>query len=118
MKNQICLITPYGPAAPFSVGNAMGRNKLIYGLSRCTVVVASDHQAGGTWAGAVEALKNSYGRVASWTGPGSGAGNSALVEQGAVELSDETSLSDLLREPAAPAAAKDEPSENQLTLGF
>jgi predicted Rossmann fold nucleotide-binding protein DprA/Smf involved in DNA uptake len=96
----------------------MGRNKLIYGLSRCTVVVASDHQAGGTWAGAVEALKNSYGRVASWTGPGSGAGNSALVEQGAVELSDETSLSDLLREPAAPAAAKDEPSENQLTLGF
>ena len=118
MKNQICLITPYGPAAPFSVGNAMGRNKIIYGLARCTVVVASDHEAGGTWAGAVEALKNSYGRVASWTGPGGGVGNSALVEQGAVELRDAVSLSDLLREPAVPAAAKDEPSENQLTLGF
>jgi hypothetical protein len=55
-----------------------------FGLSRCTVVVASDHQTGGTWAGAVEALKNSYGCVASWTGPGGGVGNSALVEQGAV----------------------------------
>jgi predicted Rossmann fold nucleotide-binding protein DprA/Smf involved in DNA uptake len=81
-KGRICLITPYTPAATFSTGNAMGRNKIIYGLSRCTVVVTSDHQTGGTWAGATEALKHSYGRVASWTGPGSGPGNNALVEQG------------------------------------
>jgi predicted Rossmann fold nucleotide-binding protein DprA/Smf involved in DNA uptake len=117
-NDQICLITPYTPAAPFSVGNAMGRNKLIYGLSRCTVVVTSDHESGGTWAGAVEALKNSYGRVVSWNGPGSGPGNSALVKQGAIELSDVTSLNDLLRKPVVPAAAKDASSGNQLMLGF
>jgi predicted Rossmann fold nucleotide-binding protein DprA/Smf involved in DNA uptake len=63
-----CLVTPYTPAAAFSVGNAMGRNKIIYGLARCTIVVATDHESGGTWAGAVETLKNHYGRVASWTG--------------------------------------------------
>lgn len=57
-------------AVPFSVGNAMGRNKIIYGLSRCTIVVATDDGTGGTWAGATEALKNHYGRVASWTGAG------------------------------------------------
>ena len=27
---QICLVTPFTPSAPFSVGNAMGRNKIIY----------------------------------------------------------------------------------------
>jgi len=40
-----------------SVGGAMGRNKLIYGLADFGVVVSSDHKTGGTWGGAVEALK-------------------------------------------------------------
>jgi predicted Rossmann fold nucleotide-binding protein DprA/Smf involved in DNA uptake len=92
---QICLVTPYPPSAPFSVGNAMGRNKIIYGLSRCTIVVASDHETGGTWAGATEALENGYGRVASWMGPGGGAGNRALGQRGAVELSDVNRLGEL-----------------------
>jgi predicted Rossmann fold nucleotide-binding protein DprA/Smf involved in DNA uptake len=115
---QLCLVTPFAPAAPFSVGNAMGRNKIIYGLSRCTIVIASDHATGGTWAGATEALKNRYGRVASWTGPASGAGNGALVKQGAVELSDVTRLGDLLQEPAVPQRINAEAFEAQLTLGF
>jgi predicted Rossmann fold nucleotide-binding protein DprA/Smf involved in DNA uptake len=114
---QICLVTPYVPTAPFSVGNAMGRNKIIYGLSRCTIVVASDHETGGTWAGAVEALKNSYGRVASWTGPGSGAGNSALVKQGAVELREVTLIEELLHQPVV-AAPVNTAVGDQLTLGF
>jgi predicted Rossmann fold nucleotide-binding protein DprA/Smf involved in DNA uptake len=95
---QICLVTPYPPSAPFSVGNAMGRNKIIYGLARCTIVVASDLQTGGTWAGATEALQNGYGRVASWMGPGAGAGNGALVQRGAIELSDVNRLGELLDE--------------------
>lgn len=114
---QICLVTPYTPATPFSVGNAMGRNKIIYGLSRRTIVVASD-ETGGTWAGAVEALKNRYGHVASWAGPGSGAGNSALVKKGAVELSDITRLDELLHESVVLPPVNDEPLGDQLTLGF
>jgi predicted Rossmann fold nucleotide-binding protein DprA/Smf involved in DNA uptake len=115
---QVCLLTPFTPAAPFSVGNAMGRNKIIYGLSRCTIVIASDHETGGTWAGASEALKNSYGRVASWTGPGGGAGNAGLVKQGAVELSDVTRLDELLHESVVPPTVNDEAFGDQLTLGF
>jgi predicted Rossmann fold nucleotide-binding protein DprA/Smf involved in DNA uptake len=115
---QICLVTPYTPHAPFSVGNAMGRNKIIYSLSRCTIVVASDHETGGTWAGAVEVLKNRYGRVASWTGAGSGAGNSALVERGAIELSDVARLHEHLDECVLPAPVADETMGHQLTLGF
>ena len=48
------------PTTGFSVGTAMGRNKLIYGLAEFAVVVSNDHQTGGTWAGAVEALKGGW----------------------------------------------------------
>jgi len=40
------------------VGNAMGRNKYIYGLADHALVVSSAFGKGGTWAGAVEALEN------------------------------------------------------------
>lgn len=115
---QICLVTSYTPSAPFTVGNAMGRNKTVYGLSRCTVVVASDHETGGTWAGATEALKNGYGRVVSWIGPGSGPGNSVLVQRGATELSDVNRLGELLHKSVAPPAEKMEALGDQLTFGI
>lgn len=117
-QGQVCLITPYAPAAPFSVGNAMGRNKIIYALSRCTIVVASDHHTGGTWSGAAEALKNFYGRVIAWTGPGSGSGNSALVKQGAIALEEIPRLDELLGESAGAQPAERGAETDQLTLGF
>jgi predicted Rossmann fold nucleotide-binding protein DprA/Smf involved in DNA uptake len=115
---QICLVTPYKPTAAFSVGNAMGRNKVIYGLAGRTIVVAADHEGGGTWAGAVETLKNHYGRIASWTGRGSGAGNSALVKQGADELSDIAHLDELLHESVVATPIENESLGDQLTLRF
>ena len=39
-RTVIC--TPYSPKAPFSIGNAMGRNKLIYALSEISLVVAGE----------------------------------------------------------------------------
>ena len=57
LDGRLVLLTPYGPAAGFSVGAAMGRNKVIYGLAEFAIVVSSDFQTGGTWGGAVEALK-------------------------------------------------------------
>ena len=117
-RGQICLVTPFAPDVGFSVGNAMVRNKIIYGLARCTVVVASDQDTGGTWAGAVEALKNGYGRVASWVGTGSGPGNKALVEQGALELSDISPLDAVLEASPPPGPASDRALGDQLTLGF
>ncbi len=53
---RLLLISPFDPNARFNVGHAMGRNKLIYALSRAGLVVASDHKKGGTWAGATEQL--------------------------------------------------------------
>ena len=62
------MCTPYRPDAPFSAGNAMGRNKLVYALSLVTLVMASEVGRGGTWSGAVEALKIGAGRVGVWQG--------------------------------------------------
>ncbi len=56
LDGQLVLISPYDPNAGFNVGNAMQRNKLIYGLAEASLVVSSDVNRGGTWAGAVEQL--------------------------------------------------------------
>lgn len=79
-EGQAVMCTPYNPDAPFNVGNAMGRNKLIYALSELTLVVACEPDKGGTWPGAKEALEKKFGRVAVWQGPGEGTGNAQLLE--------------------------------------
>jgi len=85
-NDRALLCTPYNPSSGFSVGNAMGRNKIIYGLSRVTLVVATDYEAGGTWAGATEAIRRDFGSVAVWTGQGQGPGNEALAAAGATAI--------------------------------
>jgi predicted Rossmann fold nucleotide-binding protein DprA/Smf involved in DNA uptake len=56
LDDQLVLISPYDPSAGFNVGNAMQRNKLIYALADTSLVVSSDLNKGGTWAGATEQL--------------------------------------------------------------
>jgi DNA processing protein len=57
MDGQLVLISPYDPSAGFNVGHAMQRNKLVYALADAALVVSSDYEKGGTWAGAVEQLE-------------------------------------------------------------
>ena len=56
LDGQLVLVSPCDPNAGFNVGNAMQRNKLIYALADASLVVSSDLNKGGTWAGAVEQL--------------------------------------------------------------
>ncbi len=56
MEGQLVLVSPYDPSAGFNVGNAMQRNKLIYAFADAALVVNSDLNKGGTWAGAIEQL--------------------------------------------------------------
>ncbi len=87
-EGQLALASPYHPGAPFSAGAAMGRNKLVYTLSDVAVVVASASGAGGTWAGAVEAINARWVPVFVRTEPGSPQGNADLVGLGARPLAD------------------------------
>ena len=56
-EGVLLLISPYHPNARFTVGTAMGRNKLIYSMADYALIVSSDFNKGGTWAGAQEELK-------------------------------------------------------------
>ncbi len=109
-EGQLALASPYRPGAPFSAGAAMGRNKLVYALADMAVVVATATESGGTWAGAVEAIRGRWVPVFVRTEPGSPQGNLDLVSVGGRPLP-EPSLPDPGDVPAAtdpgagPAAA-------------
>ncbi len=80
-------ISPLAPKTRNSfIAAAMERNKFIYALSNGTAVVRSDLNKGGTWSGAIEALKHGWAQVFVWNNikyPG----NQKLIEMGAHALS-------------------------------
>lgn len=83
MDGRLVLISPYDPAAGFNVGHAMQRNKLIYALADAALVVTSDFEKGGTWAGAIEQLERlRFVPVFIRNGANSGKGNAALLHRG------------------------------------
>ncbi len=85
LDGQLVLISPYDPSAGFNVGNAMQRNKLIYALADTSLVVSSDLNKGGTWAGAVEQLdKLKFVPVFVRSTGESSAGLEALRKKGAL----------------------------------
>ena len=102
-EGQLALATPYSPHASFNVGMAMARNKLIYALSDFGLVIASDAEKGGTWAGAEEVLKAGWVPVFAVEGPNVPDGNRLLIKRGAIPFPDSfddspSSLGDWLQE--------------------
>ena len=85
---QAVLLSSYGPSTPFSVGAAMGRNKLIYCLADAVVVVAATEGSGGTWAGAEEALRASWVPVLVRGKDFPSPADRALVYMGASQIND------------------------------
>lgn len=83
-RGDLCLVTPYNPNAGFSIGAAMGRNRLIYCLADYAIVVASDAESGGTWAGATETLKNNWVPVFVLEHDTMPEGNKLLLQKGAL----------------------------------
>jgi len=82
--DRLLLLTPYHPRAPFSIGAAMGRNKIVYGLAKWALVVAAALEEGGTWAGAVEALRARWTPVFVRDAEPAPSGNKPLVARGAL----------------------------------
>ena len=85
LDGQLVLVSPYDPSAGFNVGNAMQRNKLIYAFADASLVVSSDLNEGGTWAGAIEQLdKLKFVPVFIRTTGESSAGLDGLRKKGAL----------------------------------
>lgn len=82
--HRLLLVSPVHPAARFTVGTAMGRNKLIYAMADMGLIVSADCRKGGTWAGAEEELKRLPPRpVFVRSGGDAPEGNRRLLELGA-----------------------------------
>ena len=114
---RLLLLSPFSPSAGFSVGNAMGRNKIIYAMAVNTLVVASDVESGGTWAGATEALRRNIGHVSVWIGAGAGDGNQLLIDRGGEAVDDLATWQPRTSQPRlAPRASEFEAKQLGLDL--
>ena len=85
-EGRLALVTASDPKTPFSVGNAMARNKFVYCLSDWTVVIASSYNEGGTWAGAIENLKNKWVPMFVRKDVDVPEGNYRLIDKGGITL--------------------------------
>jgi predicted Rossmann fold nucleotide-binding protein DprA/Smf involved in DNA uptake len=96
IEGQLVLVSPYDPQAGFNVGNAMQRNKLIYALADAALVVSSDYEKGGTWAGAVEQLeKLHFVPIYARVNGGTARGLQALNRKGALRWPDPSTPDEL-----------------------
>lgn len=94
--DQIALVTPYNPEAGFNTGNAMARNKYIHACADAAVIIAAGKDKGGTWNGAIEALRAGWVPVWARTTHASPEGNVALVKRGAIDMGDRAATPDEL----------------------
>lgn len=84
-NGQMLLLSVVKPDAGFNVGIAMMRNRYIYAQSSGTIVVKSEYNKGGTWAGATENLQHGWCKQICWNKI-SYPGNKALIEKGAIPI--------------------------------
>lgn len=90
LQGRLLLFSDVKPDAGFSAARAMSRNKYIYASSYAAFVVSADYNKGGTWSGAIDAIRNRWTKTMVWDHK-EYEGNRKLIEAGGVayELSDE-----------------------------
>ena len=85
LSGSVLVLSTFHPKAPWSVGLAMARNPIIYGLTR-EIYVAQSGPKGGTWEGVIDGLRK--GRTIYVRSPeqGEGSANRLLIGKGAVAV--------------------------------
>ena len=98
IKRQLStnILTAVEPNGTFTTPNAMERNSLIYAIADLTIVVQPRYMKGGSWHGAVTALKKNLTRVAVVGNPQSKAIKS-LINKGAHYAPSPESIEKLLQ---------------------
>ncbi len=117
---RLLLLSPYDPLAGFNVGHAMQRNKAIYALSDAALVMNSDYNRGGTWAGAVEQLEKLHLVPVYVRANGSEPGSALheLLKRGALEWPNPASpqeLVDLITGETAISASESRAEQLRMT---
>ncbi len=101
-EGRLVLVSPYDPGSGFNVGHAMQRNRHIYALADHGLVVSSSAGTGGTWSGAVEALKHGELVFVRSQGQKIPRGNHDLEKMGALTFPEDpwTNLAETLLQAA------------------
>lgn len=110
LSGDLVLVSPSNPELGFDVGKAMARNRYVYCLGDAAIVISSTADKGGTWNGAIEAVR--AGWVPVWVKRSSHptSGNSAVVARGAHWLPTSlNSLDFLLNSPEVASRAEEPP---------
>ena len=84
IEERLALVSAVHPKAPFTVANAMARNKFIYCLAQYGLVIAASTKGGGTRAGALEVLNHRWVPLFIRDGDSVPDGNRELIRQGAL----------------------------------
>lgn len=80
----------------FTAASALARNALLYGMAALTAAIGPRRHEGGTWHGAIDALRRRLGTVAVWSDGSSGV--SPLVALGAQPIDTADALPAMLRD--------------------
>ncbi|MGI6294796.1 MAG: DNA-processing protein DprA [Armatimonadota bacterium] len=89
IDGALVLISQVEPEAHFHVGNAMARNKLIYSLADFALVISSEFNKGGTWAGATDNLKKRWVPLFVRSGDNVPEGNLRLLESDGIAIDED-----------------------------
>ena len=82
---DVLVLSTFPPKAIWSVGLAMARNPIIYGLAE-EIFVAESSEKGGTWAGVMDGLKKKRKIFVREAGADEKNANSLLIQKGAVPV--------------------------------
>lgn len=119
VEGTLTLVSPFEPEARFMVGSAMARNKLIYALADYALVISSDHEAGGTWAGATENLKKRWTPLFVRSGDDVPEGNLRLIDAGGIPMTPDVLEGDVLKwvgEQVSQHTIENSPTQGTLPL--
>ena len=99
-KSSLVVVSACNPDARFNKANAFARNKYIYCMANRAIVVSSNHEKGGTWAGAIEAVSKKWLPVL--VKPPVMSGNYALVSKGAQWISNQSNPDQSIQDDTQP----------------
>jgi DNA processing protein len=85
VEGDVLVVSTFFPKAPWSVGLAMARNPVIYGLAE-NIFVAQSSNKGGTWEGVHDGLKRGRKIFVRVSQPGENIANNEFFTKGAIPV--------------------------------
>ena len=85
VEGDVLVLSTFPAKAGWSIGLAMGRNTIIYGLAK-EIYVAQSDEKGGTWSGVIDGLKKGRKIFVRFPEPDEKNANLILIDRGAIPV--------------------------------